>query len=56
MLKITPQFRHFASTLPGFGTDDTILKNPHPITSSDEIIKSGKAPAQGIFYTANRNA
>jgi hypothetical protein len=56
MLKITPQFRHFASTLPGFGTDDTIRKNPQPITSSDEIIKSGKAPAQGIFYLANRNA
>jgi hypothetical protein len=24
--------------------------NPHSITSSDEIIKSGKAPAHGIFF------
>jgi hypothetical protein len=49
MLKLIPQFRHFASTLPGFGTDDTILKNPQPFTFSDEIINSGKAPAHGIF-------
>jgi len=49
MLKLTPQFRHFASTLPGLGIDDIILKNPHSITYSDEIIKSGKAPAHGIF-------
>jgi hypothetical protein len=32
MLKLTPQFRHFASTLPGLGNDDTILKNPQTIT------------------------
>jgi hypothetical protein len=49
MLKLTPQFKHFASTLPGLGIDDTILINPQSITSSDEIIKSGKAPAHGIF-------
>jgi len=46
MLKVTPQFRHFASTLPGLGPDDTILKNPHSISYSQVIIKSGKASLQ----------
>jgi hypothetical protein len=56
MLNLTPQFRHLASTLPGLGIDDTILENPQSFTSSDEIIKSGNAPAQGIFLIANMNS
>jgi hypothetical protein len=48
MLKLTPQFRHLASTLPGLGIDD-IMSLPLSITYPDEIIKSGNAPAQGIF-------
>jgi hypothetical protein len=56
MLNLTPQFRHLASTLPGLGIDDTILKNPQSFTSSDEIIKSGNAPAQGIFLMAKMNS
>jgi hypothetical protein len=48
MLKLTPQFRHLASTLPCLGIDD-IMSLPLSITYPDEIIKSGNAPAQGIF-------
>ena len=48
MRKLTPQFRHLASILPGFGIDDTIL-NPLPVTFSDEIINSGKALVHCVF-------
>jgi hypothetical protein len=42
MLKIIPQFSHFASTLFSFRMDDTILET-YSITSVCLIIKSGKA-------------
>jgi hypothetical protein len=45
MLKVTPQFRQFASTLPGLGIDDA-MSLPQSITYPDEIIKSGKASMQ----------
>jgi hypothetical protein len=50
MLKLTPQFRHFESTLPGFGIDDTILKNPQSITCSDEIIKLARHRRMAFYY------
>jgi len=48
MLKVTPQFRHFASTLPGLGSDDT-MRLPYSITCSDKIIKRGNAPVPCQF-------
>jgi hypothetical protein len=45
MLMVTPQFRQFASTLPGLGIDDA-MSLPQSITYPDEIIKSGKASMQ----------
>jgi hypothetical protein len=50
MLKIIPQFRHFASTLPGLGIDDT-MSLPYPITCSDEILKAGNAPVPCQFLS-----
>ena len=45
--EVTPQFRHFASTLPGLGIDDT-MSLPYSITCSDEI-KTGNAPVPCQF-------